>query len=188
MSDPTQFLDALKKEDPETWEEFYTSHLEPLRAKLARQFGNLSPEEIDDVWSISIERIYAKIGTVKIPKALGSWLWQVARSQALTYLDSKRRRRQSPMFEEILADDQVEQLAEAWNDEATNPQLREAFEALSPVQRSLLMMRSEGVPDEVIYHFTGLGSPQQRGVLGYVRSRVGNASCNVEKPGNNCTT
>ncbi len=182
MSDPTQFLDALKKEDPETWERFYASHLLPLQLKLARHFGDLSPEEIDDVWSIAIERIYAKIGAVEIPQALGYWLWQVARNQALTYLDSKRRRRQSPMFEEILDDNQTEQLAEAWNDEITSPQLREAFEAMPPVHRSLLMMRIEGVPDEVIYHFTGLGPPQQRGVLGHVRSRVGNASCNVKKP------
>ncbi len=175
MSDPTQFLDALKKEDPETWEEFYTSHLEPLRARLAQQFGNLSLEEIDDVWSISIERIYAKIGTVKIPKALGSWIWQVARSQALTYLASKRRRRQSPMLEEILDYDQEEQLAEIWNVEIS-PQLREAFGAMAPVNRSLLMLRAEGVPAEVIFCLTGLKPRQQYATLGHMRSVMNNTN------------
>jgi hypothetical protein len=105
---------------------------------------------------------------------MGSWLWQVARGQALTYLTAKKRRRQSPLFEDILDDDQVEQIAETLNDKS--PQLRDAFAALSPIQRSLLVMRSEGVPDEVIYHFLHLGPAQQRGVLGYVRSRVGSTS------------
>jgi RNA polymerase sigma factor (sigma-70 family) len=175
MTDPTQFLDALQDGDKHAWEQFYTSHLLPLRSKLARSFHSLSPEEIDDVWAMVIERAFQKIGTVRVPKALGSWLWQVARSQALTYLERKERRRQSPIFEEIPANDLAEQFVEALNDE-TSAQLRDAFEALSPVHRSLLMMRAEGVPDEVIYHFTGLGPPQQRGVLGHVRSRIGRTS------------
>ena len=169
MSDPARFLDDLQKHDPATWEQFYNSHLLPLRSKLARSFDSLSPEEVDDVWAIVIERVYQRIGMVKVPKALGSWLWKVARSQALTYLDSKRRRRQTPIIEEILFD---EQQTEGLRDDAVSPRLREAFEAMPPVHRSLLMMRAEGMPNEVIYYFTGLVPTQQCAVLGYLRSGI----------------
>ncbi len=80
------------------------------------------------------------------------------------------------MVEEILDDDQARQLAEALNDETVSLRLREAFEAMSPVQRSLVVMRTGGVPVEVVYHFTGLVPNQQRAMLGYVRSRIGNAN------------
>jgi RNA polymerase sigma factor (sigma-70 family) len=178
LDDPAQFLAALQDNDKDAWDEFYGSHLQPLRSRLARQFGDLSPEEIDDVSSIVIERVFQKIGTVKVPQALGSWLWKVAKSQAISYVNSRKRRylRSPPIEDDTLVDDQIE-FTEALSDgEAVNPRLQDAFETMSPVHRSLLMMRTEGVPDEVIYHFTGLVPRQQRAILGYVRSGFGSTS------------
>jgi RNA polymerase sigma factor (sigma-70 family) len=171
MPDHARLLDDLKEDDQETWEQFYNSYLLPLRTRLTKQFENLSPEEIDDIWATVIEKVYQKIGTVKVPRALGSWLWQVARSQALDYLKIKKLRRQL-LFNEGILSDQVKQTEVLPDDNPASPRLREAFEAMSPVHRTLLTMRAEGAPPELIYCFTGLEPRQQCATLGYVRFKV----------------
>ncbi len=90
MTDPTQFLDALQDSDKDAWEQFYTSHLLPLRFMLARRFSDLSPEEVDDVWAAVIERVYQRIALVQTPQALGGWLWTGAYRTGLTMAHRKR--------------------------------------------------------------------------------------------------
>jgi RNA polymerase sigma factor (sigma-70 family) len=185
MDDPAHLLDALAKGDGKAWESFYRSHLLPLRARLARCFDSLSPDEIDDVWAETIEKVCRKIETLREPKALVSWLWRVARCTGLDYVEEKtaQERRQAPLFEEVLSgeDDSPEDLVAGEGDDpleglvaddAGMARLREAFEALPPLHRSVLMLRHDGdAPEDVIYCLTGLTPHQQRGVLGNVRSR-----------------
>jgi RNA polymerase sigma factor (sigma-70 family) len=183
-ADPTQFLDALKDSDERAWERFYDSHLSPLRQRLARHFQSLAPEEIDDIWSLAIEKICLKVQTVKTPAALGGWIWTVARNTGLTYISKKKVRRQVPIIEEILEDTPatdtdfgavgVDLLK---GETAASAPLGQAFEELPPVHRSLLLLRvRDEMPNEVIYYLTGLSPTQTRGVLGNVRSRFRNTT------------
>jgi RNA polymerase sigma-70 factor (ECF subfamily) len=176
MDDPAHLLDALTNGDGKAWESFYRSHLLPLRTKLARCFDSLSPEEVDDVWAETIEKVCRKIQTVREPKALKGWLWKVARRTGLNYVQERatQEQRQMPLFEEVLPDDEGDDPLEALvaDDGAITARLREAFEVLPPLHQSVLMLRHDGgAPEDVIFSFTGLTPHQQRGVLGNVRSR-----------------
>ncbi len=173
MLDSTCFLDALKNGDGEAWEQFYHSYLLPLRPMLTRRFNGLSPEEVDDVWADAIEKVCRRIETVRVPRALGSWLWTVAHNTGLSYVIGQKRRQEVPIVEETLLDEQGDPLQDlARNDALVAARLRAAFEALPATHRSVLMLRvRDGMPAEVVHHFTQLTPNQQRGVLGNIRLR-----------------
>jgi len=172
MDDLAQLLDALERGDQEAWEHLYRNYLKQLRPRLGQHFRTLPPEEVDDIWAIAIERIYQKVGTVRDPKKLRGWLWTVARNTGSTYL--KRKRTHLPIVEEILADEDKEPLAVeglAEGDAEITARLREAFEVLPPLHRTVLALRRDDTPSEVICGLTGLTHAQQKGVLGNVRLR-----------------
>ncbi len=180
MTDPTQLLDALQDGDKDAWEQLYTSHLLPLRPKLARRFSDLSPEEVDDVWATVIERVYQRIALIQTPQALGCWLWTVAYRTGLNYMARRKRHLQTlTVIDEILPDEQAQDpwVLMAEGNDTISGQLWEAIEALPPLHRSVLMLRvRDGIPAEVVHYCTRLTPNQQRGVLGNIRYRFRNVN------------
>jgi DNA-directed RNA polymerase specialized sigma24 family protein len=182
MTDLTRFLDALQDGDKRAWEQFYESHLQPLRPRLAQRFSDLSPAEIDDVWAAVIERVYQRIALVQNPQALGGWLWVVAYHTGLNYVARRKRHLQRlAVIEETLPDEQAQ---DPWayltaGDDTVGGQLWDAIEALPPLHRSVLVLRvRDGIPAEVVHYCTRLTPNQQRGVLGSIRRRFRNANHN----------
>ncbi len=165
-----EFLIALQHGDEHAWEQFFERVLKPLKERLAYRFDNLSPSEIDDVWSAAIAKIFARIGTVRTPETLTGWAWTVARNAAVDVL--RQQDLSTPLETESIVDD-----VDAVGDVEVRVDAVDVLDHLQTLledtlERShstvLLSKAVDNQPDALIYTLTQLLPPQQRGVLGYV--------------------
>lgn len=127
------------------------------------------PAEAEDLAQEALMQAHEKLATCREPARFRGWLFQIVRSRALHRLDHRRVRRDA---DEVLS--AAPTSSEPVDDDpGVRRQLLEALEALTPVQREVVLLHDlEGLTHGEIASALGLSEPNCRQHLSQARKAL----------------
>ncbi len=116
-------------------------------------------ERVDDVVHETFVKVWNNIGSLNNSGSFGSWLFAIARNEALADLRDRKS------FQELTDESSIESdgpLVDLINSEQSG-QMKELLDALRPAYRELIVLRVyEGLSYAELAHVTGLSLPAVR--------------------------